>query len=161
MQPGITITVESPLSPDLGHLFACHEAEGNEGVPPESNHMLDPSALAVPEVRFFVIRHGKEPVGMGAIKTFAPGQGEVKSMHVLAKMRGQGLSRRLMQAMIDSAKASGLDALYLETGTQPVFVAARALYQRMGFAECAPFGSYKPDPNSIFMVMKLKQPVTS
>lgn len=161
MQPEITIAVESPLSPDLGHLFACHEAEGNQGVPPESNHMLDPSALAVPEARFFVIRRGDEPVGMGAIKTFAPGQGEVKSMHVLATMRGHGLSRRLMQVMIDSAKASGLKALYLETGTQPVFVAARALYQRMGFEECAPFGEYQLDPNSIFMTLPLKQAATS
>lgn len=152
----IVIAQEDPRSAELRYLFSCHEVEGNEGVPPESNHMLDPAALAVPEVRFFVLRHAKEPVGMGAIKAFAGDAGEVKSMHVLARMRGQGLSRILMQAMIDAAEGAGMHALYLETGTQPVFEAARALYRRLGFVECPPFGEYRPDPNSIFMTLRLK-----
>lgn len=146
---------ESPLSPDLVPLFARHAAEGSEGVPPESNHMLGPAELAVPSVAFYVLREAGVPVAMGAVKTIAPGHGEVKSMHVLAEARGRGLSRLLLQHLMTEARAAGLTWLSLETGTQPVFTPARGLYTALGFVECGPFGDYRPDPNSIFMTRLL------
>ena len=45
--------------------------------------------------------------------------------------------------------------LSLETGAQPSFAAARRLYASEGFAECPPFGDYRPDPNSTFMTLSL------
>ena len=36
------------------------------------------------------------------------------------------------------------------------FDAARALYARFGFVECAPFSEYRPDPNSVFMTLELE-----
>jgi putative acetyltransferase len=41
----------------------------------------------------------------------------------------------------------------LETGSWPFFGPARALYARHGFVECAPFGDYRPDRNSVFMTL--------
>jgi putative acetyltransferase len=35
------------------------------------------------------------------------------------------------------------------------FAPARALYARFGFVECAPFGDYRLDPNSVFMTFEL------
>ena len=35
------------------------------------------------------------------------------------------------------------------------FVAARSLYAGHGFASCPPFGSYLPDPNSVFLTRTL------
>jgi len=32
---------------------------------------------------------------------------------------------------------------------------AHALYRSEGFVECAPFGDYNPDPNSVFMTLEL------
>lgn len=142
---------ESPLAADLAEMFARHAVEGAEGVPDASNHMLDPAELAAPEIAFYVMREEGRPIGMGAIKTFAPGQGEVKSMHILAEERGRGLSRHLLEHLIREARAAGLTSLSLETGVQPVFAAARGLYTRLGFEECAPFGAYRPDPESVFM----------
>jgi isocitrate/isopropylmalate dehydrogenase len=39
-------------------------------------------------------------------------------------------------------------------------VVGRALYRKHGFVECAPFGGYLPDPNSVFMSLDLGKPWT-
>lgn len=151
----LSITRDSPLADDLALLFARHTAEMHAGSPPESIHMLPRTDLDRPEIAFYVLRDGDEPLAMGALKTIAPGHGEVKSMHVLAEARGRGLSRRLLDHMLAEARAAGLTRLSLETGSQDSFALARGLYARAGFAECPPFGSYRPDPNSTFMTRDL------
>ncbi|MFN3785164.1 MAG: GNAT family N-acetyltransferase, partial [Spirosomataceae bacterium] len=69
--------------------------------------------------------------------------------------RGRGLSRRMLEHLVDAARAEGFTRLSLETGVQPTFVAARALYANAGFAECPPFEGYTDDPNSVFMTRSL------
>ena len=90
-----------------------------------------------------------------AITDAYEGEGEVKSMHVLAEARGRGLSRMLLRHLVAHARQSDLRRLSLETGVQPGFVAARGLYAGAGFSECPPFGAYRVDPNSVFMTMSL------
>ncbi len=149
----ITITEESPLGADLGLLFQRHTADMHADTPPESIHMMDRGQLAVPHIRFFVLRDGGVPVGMGAIKRIDANHGEIKSMHVLAENRGRGLSKRMLDHLVAEARAQGLRRLSLETGVQPTFIAARALYAKAGFVECPPFEGYRPDPNSVFMTL--------
>ena len=152
----LSITRDSPLADDLALLFARHTAEMHAGSPPESINMLPRTDLERPEIAFYVLRDGGgQPLAMGALKTIAPGHGEVKSMHVLAEARGRGLSRRLLDHMLAAARTAGLTRLSLETGSQDSFASARGLYIRAGFAECPPFGSYRPDPNSTFMTREL------
>jgi len=151
----ITITEESPTGADLRLLFERHTADMHADTPPESIHMMDASELAIPEVRFFVMRDVGMPVGMGAFKRIDDGHAEIKSMHVLVEMRGRGLSRRMLQHLLDEAKATGYRRLSLETGVQPTFIAARALYAKAGFTECPPFEGYWDDPNSVFMTKVL------
>lgn len=151
----ITITEESPTGADLRLLFERHTADMHADTPPESIHMMDASELAIPEVRFFVMRDVGVPVGMGAFKRIDDGHAEIKSMHVLAELRGRGLSRRMLQHLLDEAKVTGYRRLSLETGVQPTFIAARALYAKAGFTECPPFEGYWDDPNSVFMTKAL------
>ncbi|MFC0201582.1 GNAT family N-acetyltransferase [Paracoccus rhizosphaerae] len=151
----LTIAIESPLGSDLDLLFQRHSAEMQADTPPESIHMLPRDLLAVPEITFFVTRDGGVPVAMGAVKQLGGLEGELKSMHVLAEHRGRGLSRMLLRHMLSHARAAGLHRLSLETGAQGSFAAARGLYFREGFMECPPFGSYRMDPNSVFMTMSL------
>lgn len=151
----ITITEESPTGADLKLLFDRHTADMHADTPPESIHMMDASELAIPEVRFFVMRDVGMPVGMGAFKRIDDGHAEIKSMHVLTEARGRGLSRRMLQHLMDEAKASGYRRLSLETGIQPTFIAARALYAKAGFTLCPPFEGYWDDPNSVFMTKTL------
>ena len=58
-------------------------------------------------------------------------------------------------AKVAEARKDGFTRLSLETGVQPTFVAARALYARAGFQECPPFEGYWDDPNSVFMTKVL------
>ena len=117
--------------------------------------MLPRGELDSPRITFLVMREAGEPVGMGALKRLSGSGGEIKSMHVLAERRGQGLSRLMLQALVAEARAGGMTRLSLETGAQDSFRAARALYAGAGFAECGPFEGYGADPNSVFMSRSL------
>lgn len=80
---------------------------------------------------------------------------EVKSMRTAPAVRGNGLGMAMLKHLAADARARGVERLWLETGSMEFFAAARALYRRVGFTECGPFGSYRADPNSTFMTMVL------
>jgi putative acetyltransferase len=151
----IIIAEEHPLTPDLTLLFERHTADMHADTPPESIHMMDKGALAAPGIRFFVLRDGGTPLAMGAYKRIDATHAEIKSMHVLAEARGRGLSKAMLDHLLNEARKDGCQRLSLETGVQPTFVAARALYGRAGFTDCPPFEGYGPDPNSVFMTKVL------
>lgn len=152
----IAIAEESPLGADLGPLLARHRARMHEDTPPGSIHMMAAEALAAPGIRFFVLRRDGGPVAMGAFKRLStPGHAEVKSMHVLAELRGEGLAVALLSHVVAEARADGIARLWLETGAQPSFIDARRFYLREGFVECGPFEGYGPDPNSVFMAREI------
>jgi putative acetyltransferase len=150
-----TIAKESPLGADLTLLMQRHTEDMHADTPPESIHMMDAGQLAIPEVAFFVLREAGQPLAMGAFKRIDAGHAEIKSMHVLAEARGRGLSRAMLDYLLTEAKAAGFQRLSLETGIQPTFVAARALYYKAGFVDCPPFEGYSEDPNSVFMTRSL------
>ena len=131
----VTIAEEHPLTPDLALLFERHTADMHADTPPESIHMMDKGALAAPSIRFFVLRDDGQPLAMGAFKRIDATHAEIKSMHVLAEARGRGLSKTMLDHLVTAARADGFKRLSLETGVQPTFVAARALYARAGFVD--------------------------
>ena len=152
----VTIAKESPVSADLTLLFTRHTADMHADTPPESIHMMDASELAIPAVQFFVAREAGQPLAMGAFKMLSdPTHAEIKSMHVLAEARGRGLSKAMLAHVEATARAAGITRLSLETGVQPTFIAARALYERAGYSICGPFEGYWDDPNSLFMTKSL------
>jgi ribosomal protein S18 acetylase RimI-like enzyme len=53
-------------------------------------------------------------------------------LYVVPARRGQGLGRALMEAAMDVARAEG--ATYMDLGTSEDDVAARALYESLGFS---------------------------
>lgn len=130
--------------------------------PPESVHALDMSRLRQPEIRFWTawLPDATQPapgrlVGTGAIKRLDEGHAELKSMRTSAAVRGQGIGRAVLEHILGQAVDMGFQRISLETGTQPFFGPAHQLYQRYGFADCAPFGSYGLDPHSRFMTRAL------
>ena len=147
----LTVGREDPLTPDLGLLFERHHAFCHADTPPESIHMMDRAGLAAEGVALFVLRDAGQPLAMGAIKRIGEEHGEIKSMHVLDEARGRGLAALMVTHLVEAGREMGLARLSLETGAQPSFAPARALYARAGFAECPPFGDYRPDPMSVFM----------
>ncbi len=148
----VTIARENPAGGDLALLFDRHTADMHADTPPESIHMMDASELDIPAVHFFVAREEGQPLAMGAFKLLSdPAHAEIKSMHVLTEARGRGLSKAMLAHVETAARAAGIRRLSLETGVQPTFIAARALYDRAGYAVCGPFEGYTDDPNSLFM----------
>ena len=88
---------------------------------------------------------------MGALLVHR-GYGEIKRVYVAQAARGQGIARRILEALIAQARVEGLAVLRLETGIhQPE---ALALFAALGFKRIGPFGDYPDDPLSIFMEMK-------
>ncbi len=147
---------ESPLHPDLDLLFERHHAFCHADTPPESIHMMDRGALAVPGITFLALRDGTRAIAMGAIKDLGDGTAELKSMHVLDERRGSGAAQRMLGGLIAAARRDGHRAVLLETGAQPSFQPARSFYARAGFVECGPFAGYAEDPNSTFMRLDLR-----
>jgi putative acetyltransferase len=147
----IEIRRDRSVSPQVLPLLRRHLDLMHASSPPESVHALDPAELDTPDVAFFTLRDGEAVLGMGAVKRIDASHGEIKSMHVVAEARGRGLARVLLDQLLAEAQALGYVRLSLETGVEPVFAPARALYERAGFSYCAPFEGYDLDPNSVFM----------
>lgn len=127
--------------------------------PPESVHALDVDRLRQPDIRFFTQWLGEGEgallVGTGAIKRLDATHGELKSMRTRADVRRQGLGRRMLQHLLAEARNMGLRRVSLETGTEPYFAPASALYEAHGFADCQPFADYSLDPHSRYMTRVL------
>ena len=148
-----------PCAPALRPLVERHLADMRAASPPGSSHALGPAALAGPGMRFLALEEGGAVLGFGALKRLSPeygtGHGELKSMHVLAAARGRGLGRALLRALMALARDEGMARLSLETGVQPAYAAAVALYRAEGFVDCPPFADYRPDPASLFLTLRL------
>ena len=125
-----------------------------------SGHALDLAALMrVPGLTFWSAWEDDTRttlVGIVALNALSSEHGELKSMHVAERMRGRGFGAAMVKHVIAAARARGMSRLSLETGSWPFFQPARALYARLGFVECEPFGDYRPDRNSVFMTLALR-----
>lgn len=151
----VEIRRDRSVSPQVLPLLQRHLDLMHASSPPESVHALDPAALDTPDVAFFSLRDGDAVLGMGAVKRIDAAHAEIKSMHVVAEARGRGLARVLLDHLLAEAQSLGYVRLSLETGIEPVFAPARALYERAGFDYCPPFEGYGEDPNSVFMTRTL------
>ncbi|WP_027010758.1 GNAT family N-acetyltransferase [Comamonas sp. B-9] len=127
--------------------------------PPESVHALDPAQLRAPGLQLWTgwtaAQEPKALVATCALKILDAGHLELKSMRVEAAQRGSGAAQQVLDHVLAQARAMGARRISLETGTEAFFAPARRFYARNGFVDCAPFGSYQPDPNSCFMRLEL------
>jgi putative acetyltransferase len=151
------IRIDDLRGPEIAALLQAHVAFCRSASPPESAHVLDLDSLRVAEITFWSVWDGPELVGCGALKELEPGHGEVKSMHTVARHRGRGIGLAVLEQIVSQARARGYRRLSLETGSMEAFAPARALYAGFGFVACPPFGSYRLDPNSVFMTLELTE----
>ncbi|WP_051207978.1 GNAT family N-acetyltransferase [Saccharospirillum impatiens] len=151
------IQIDDLSGPEIALLLEEHLADMNATSPPESKHALDLGGLKHPDVTFWTLwartgnGQGDQLAGCCALKRLDDHHGEIKSMRTAPAFRRQGVAQRLLQHLLDEARAQHLQRLSLETGSMDYFAAARALYSRFGFEVCLPFGDYTEDPNSVFM----------
>lgn len=119
--------------------------------PAESRHALNPDALQGPGIRTWMASERSVVVGTIALATLSDRHEELKSMRTDPARRGEGIASSLLNHALEDARSRGTTRVSLETGSMDFFAPARALYRRAGFENCAPFGTYIEDPNSVFM----------
>lgn len=114
---------------------------GGEGASPlEADDFLPPDGLLL------VGSVDGRDVACGGLRLLAPGVGEVKRMYVEPAVRGRGLSRQLLRALLQHARDRGLREVRLETGAlQPEAI---GLYESEGFVPVPPYGHFKDEPLS-------------
>jgi putative acetyltransferase len=151
----LVVSPDTAATPDVRALLMRHLALMRAGSPEESCHVMDPDTLSERGAVLVAARAGGPVLGIGALTIIGPEHGELKSMHTAAEARGRGVAKAVLQALMDAARTQELTRLSLETGSAEMFAPARALYHRNGFDFCPPFGSYRPDPLSVFMTRTL------
>jgi putative acetyltransferase len=149
------IEIDDLSRPAVHALLQEHLDNMFELSPPEQVFALDLSKLKVPEITVWTAWHDLNLLGCGALKELSPTHGEIKSMRTPAAARRQGAGRAILRHIIAVARDRNYDTLSLETGSHAAFGAARRLYLDHGFVVAGPFGSYLPDPHSVFMQLRL------
>ncbi len=119
---------------------------GSGGEPPASD--FEP-----PDGAFLVGYEDGEPVACGGICRYDVSTAELRRMFVVPAARGQGLSRVLLAALEEEARALGYLTVRLETGKRQL--EAIGLYQATGYEPIAPYGPYVDDERSVCFEKRL------
>ncbi len=135
----VTIEREDASSSDarwcLGHYFAELAERFEESFDPTRTLPAeDPEA-------FLIARVSGQPAGCGALKTLAPGIGEILRMWIDRPHRGLGIGGRLLAALEAEAIALGHERVRLYTNRS--LAEAQAMYRSRGYVEVA---RYNDDP---------------
>uniref|UniRef100_Q0HQC9 GCN5-related N-acetyltransferase n=1 Tax=Shewanella sp. (strain MR-7) TaxID=60481 RepID=Q0HQC9_SHESR len=149
------IILDDLKGPEIAALLTEHLEDMRATSPPESVHALDLDGLRQPNIRFWTLWDGRNLAGCGALKWLDAEHAEIKSMRTAATYKQQGIASKVLQHLINDAKAAGVQRLSLETGSMAFFNPARRLYCKFGFEICGPFDGYQLDPNSVFMTKKI------
>jgi GNAT superfamily N-acetyltransferase len=128
-------------------LLATYDGDpGSGGLPAAS--IFEP-----PEGSFLVGRVDGEPVACGGIARYDAATAEIRRMYVVPTARGRGLSRQLLAALEDEARALGYSFVRLETGN--LQAAAIGLYISAGFGPIPRYGPFAEDPKSVCFEKRL------
>jgi GNAT superfamily N-acetyltransferase len=119
---------------------------GSGGEPPAAD--FEP-----PEGVFLVGYVDGKPAACGAVCRYDERTAEVRRMYVTPDARGRGLSRRLLGALEEEARALGYKAVRLETGErQPEAI---GLYSAAGYGRIPRYGPYVDDERSVCFEKRL------
>lgn len=150
----VTVDVESPLTDEVRTLIAELNTVLLALSPPEACYNLTVEEMADPTVTVWIARDGDAAIGCGALKRHSDTVGEVKRMFTRPAWQGQGVGRRVLDKILETAEREELKTLVLETGDQ--HPAAWAIYEKAGFTRCGPVLDYPDSPYSVFYQKQLR-----
>jgi len=151
----VELDIVDPRTAEVADLVRTHLSFAHETTPPEHVWALGVEGLVDPSVTLYGARRGGVLVGMGALRELDPAHAELKSMHVRAAARGNGIGQLILDRLLAVARERGYQRVSLETGTMDAFAPARRMYERAGFTPCPPFGEYTDNPHSLCMTLLL------
>ena len=92
---------------------------------------------------FYLVEDAGQVVAMGGLRSSDDGIAELKRVYVRPAGRGRGLGEAITRRLVDDARAFGYRSLRLDT--LPIMRGAQALYESLGFADCAPYPVEMPE----------------
>jgi len=93
------------------------------------------------------ISHWTEPAADWTEQVGVDDVAEIKRMYVSAEARNAGVATAILKALEDSARASGMRRMILETGlAQPEAI---ALYSKLGYEKIPNYGHYRDEPDCV------------
>jgi len=119
----------------IGRLLHDFNSEFDEPTP-GADRLAERVGQLLAEAEIAVLLAGTGPDGLAVLR-FRPSiwsqalECYLAELYVVPDRRGQGLGRALMEAAIELAREQGAD--YMDLGTAEDDVAARALYESLGF----------------------------
>lgn len=124
---------------------------------PEVDAMFE--AYLAPHSTFFVIEQDSRVLGcggMGPLQGGDEGVCELRKMYFLPELRGAGMGGKLLDLILDSARAAGYRQCYLETLNN--MESARALYRKYGFRDLdGPMGNTGHSGCNRHMILDLQE----
>ncbi len=120
----------------LAHYFDELDQRFAGGFAPPKSVAEEIAGLAPPVGWILLARLYDEPIGCGTL-TARDGYGEIKRVWIAKRLRGLGLSRRLLAELENVARAAGLPVIRLDTNES--LAEAQALYHSSGYREIARF----------------------
>ncbi|MFA5902923.1 MAG: GNAT family N-acetyltransferase [Desulfobacula sp.] len=121
--------------------------------PAETKYPDSMESLTNQNVVFYGAMEDELLLGVGALEGFK-GYGEIKGVFIIEAHRGKGLAKSIMLALERHLIDQSVRYAKLEIGI--LQYEALGLYRRLGYKECHAFGTYHPDPLSVFMTKALK-----
>ncbi len=96
-----------------------------------------PGRYAPPRGSLLIAYDAETAIGCVAMRDLGNGVCEMKRMFVTAEARGKGVAARLVEQLLDDARASGHSIMRLDTSMHQH--EAMALYERFGFVRIDPY----------------------
>lgn len=112
-----------------------------------------PGAYAPPDGRLLLLAVNDQIAGCGALRKIGEGTCEMKRLFLRAAFRGQGLGRKLAEAIIAEACQIGYERLRLDTMPGRMDQAI-GIYRSLGFREISPYYA-NPFSDVLFMELAL------
>jgi putative acetyltransferase len=138
----IAILREYVASPSVSLAFQNYEAE----------FAALPGKYAAPEGCLLLAWKGQAVVGCAALRRIDETTCEMKRVYVRPEARGESLGRRLIERILDEARAAGYSRICLDV--LPEFAAAQRIYESLGFQASAPV-TFNPVPGTKYLALEL------
>lgn len=111
-----------------------------------------PGKYAAPQGRLLLAWRGERLVGCAALRQVDATTCEMKRVYVRPEARGEQLGRRLVERILDEARAAGYARMCLDV--LPEFSAAQQIYAALGFTDAPPV-TFNPVPGTRFLALDL------
>jgi putative acetyltransferase len=143
---------DSETAQALARALEAELLDTYEGVP-GSGGLPAASVFESPRGSFLLGWVEGEAVACGGIARYDEATAEIRRMYVTPAARGRGLSRQVLAALEEEARALGYSFVRLETGK--LQTAALGLYVSAGFEPIPRYGPFANDPKSICFEKRL------